>query len=174
MLDLLNSSDRTHEMRGLLAAEGFIELGMYDDAAGLLLDLPPAQKSTIQYFKLWIRVYAAKNAWTNVELMCESLALHAPDDPFLIHHTAEAYHRQGRSREAFAVFNMAPIGFKEGEAYFYALARFLCGVGDLPLARRTLAKATRLNSELKQRALTDPDFEKLWTELQKAESNRKS
>ena len=80
----------------LNAAEGWIELGNFDEAAAELHNCPPAVKSSVEWVKLWVRIYAAKNRWADVEMFCETLAKHAPDDPFTIFHQAEALHRQGR------------------------------------------------------------------------------
>lgn len=150
----------------LLAAEGWIELGNFDEAAEQLHNCPPAVKSSVPWLKLWIRVYAATNRWVEVEMMCETLAKHDPDDPFTIFNQAEALHRQGRSREAFAVFKYAPNEFKHGAEYFYALARYLCALEQITLALSCLGKAFDLNPDLRMKALNDPDLERAWLDLQ--------
>ena len=99
------------------AAEGWIELGNYDEAAEELHNCPPAIKSTVEWVKLWVRIYAAQNHWREVEMMCETLTHHAPEDSFTIFHQAEAWHRQGRSREAFAALQYAPTNVKKGAEF---------------------------------------------------------
>lgn len=168
MLPLLSATEHPVDARGLVSAEGWIELGLFDDAAEELHRVPPQLKSTIEFCILWVRIYAATNAWANVECMCETLTKHAPEDSFTIRFQAEAFHRQGRSREAFAVYQMAPIRFKDGVEYFYDMCRFLCAIGDLPLARIVLARAVKLDRGISKRALDDPELEPMWVELQRS------
>jgi tetratricopeptide (TPR) repeat protein len=87
-------------------------------------------------------------------------------DPFTIFNQAEAFHRQGPSREAFAAFQYAPVGFKQGAEYFYALARYLCAIEQITLALSCLGKAFDSNPDLRMKALDDPDLERAWLDLQ--------
>lgn len=153
----------------LLAAEGWIDLGNFDEAATELHNCPAAVKSSIEWVQLWVRIYAATNHWHEVEMMCETLAKHAPDDPFTIFNQAESFHRQGRTREAFSVLKYAPTGFKRGAEYFYALARYLCTMEQMTLALSCLRKVFDLNPDLRMRVLNDPDLERAWLDLQKGE-----
>ena len=99
------------------ATEGWLELGNLAEAAEELHRLPPSLKSSVEFCKLWVRIYTDKGAWSNVELMCETLSKHVPDDPFTIYNQAEAFHRQGRSQEAYTIFKYAPVSFKQGADY---------------------------------------------------------
>jgi tetratricopeptide (TPR) repeat protein len=155
----------------LLAAEGWIELGNYDEAVEELHNCPVPVKSSVEWVKLWVRIYAATHRWREVEIMCETLAKHAATDPFTIFHQAEAFHRQSRSREAFAVFQMAPLSFKQGAEYFYALSRYLCALDQMTLALSCLGKAFDANPDLRMKALIDPDLERVWLNLQDGEMN---
>jgi len=152
--------------RNVLAAEGWIELGNYDEAAEELHNSPPEIKSSIEWIKLWVRIYAAKSRWIEVEMMCETLVKHAPDDPFTIFNRAEAFHRQGRSRDAFDILNHAPDNLKKIPQFFYDYARYLCGFGEYSLALSSLGKAFDLDADLRMRALDDPDLEQVWLDLQ--------
>ena len=147
------------------SAEGWIELGNYAEAAEELHAFPSDLKSTTAWLRLWVRIYAATHMWPNVEAMCETLLRHAPDDPFAIFHQAEALHRQGRSREAFSVFQYAPLTFKQGAPYFYALARYLCATGQHSLALSCLGKAFDSDPSLRLEALDDADLQAVWCDV---------
>jgi tetratricopeptide (TPR) repeat protein len=86
-----------------------------------------------------------------------SLAKHAPDDPFTLFNQAEAFFRQGRPREAYAVFNYSPLSFRKGAAYYYALARYLCALDQHTLALTCLGKAFDADPSLRMKAFVDPD-----------------
>jgi tetratricopeptide (TPR) repeat protein len=150
----------------ILAAEGWIELGNYDEAAEELHNCRPATKTSVEWIKLWVRVYAATRRWAEVEMMCETLAKHTPEDPFTIFNRAEALHRQCRSQEAFELFSHAPQSFKKLPQYFYDYARYLCALQEFSLALSCLGKAFDLDPELRMRALDDPDLHRVWLDLQ--------
>jgi tetratricopeptide (TPR) repeat protein len=152
--------------RNIRAAEGWIDLGNYDEAAEELNNCPVPVKSSIEWVKLWVRIYSATNDWREVQMMTETLAKHAPDDPFTITHQAEAFHKQGRSREAFATFQYAPSEFKQGADYIYAIARYLCALDQMSLALSCLGKAFDTNPDLRMKALNDPDLKGVWLDLQ--------
>lgn len=166
MVRLVNNENRFE------AVEGWIELGLYDDAANALKGLPAEFKSTVECRRLWVRIYAATKAWSNVELMCETLLKNAPDDPFTILHAAEAQHQQGRSGAAIVLLKRGEGSF-EGSVkaeYFYALGRYACAIHSLTLACAVIERAIDVNPSIKSKALNDPDLAKVWTEL--ASENR--
>jgi tetratricopeptide (TPR) repeat protein len=148
------------------AAEGWIDLGNYDEAAEELHNCPPAVKSSIEWVKLWVRVYAATNQWREVEMMCETLARHAPNDPFTIFNQAEAFHRQGRTREAFAALQYAPVNVKQGGEFFYLMARVLCALNEMTLALSCIGQAFDEDPSIRMKALSDPELERVWLDLQ--------
>lgn len=160
----ISSVVRPHPLQ---AAEGWIELGDYDEAAEELHNCPPAVKSSVAFVKLWVRIYAAKGRWVDVEQYCELLAKHAPDESFTIFTQAEAFHRQGRTREAFAVFQQSPMSFRTGVKYFYALARYLCALDQTQLAAACIGNAIDEDPSVRLKALNDPELERLWVDLQK-------
>jgi tetratricopeptide (TPR) repeat protein len=153
-------------VHGLRAAEGWIELDNFDQAAEELHNCAPAIKSSVEWIKLWIRIYSAKQHWREVEMMCETLVKHAPEDPFTIFNQVEAFHKQGRSREAFAALQYAPTSVKQGADFFYLMARILCALQEYTLALSCIGKATDTDPSIRMKALNDPDLERVWLDVQ--------
>lgn len=147
---------------------GWIDLGNYDEAAKELNDLPPKLKSTLEFCKAWIRIYAAKKAWTNVELMCATLVNQAPADAFGVLHLAEAVHQQGKHVDAISVLGgtLWNADWRESPVVLYALARYSCAANQVKEGRECLRKAIDADKSLRKKALDDPELEKLWTEGQ--------
>lgn len=79
---------------------------------------------------------------------------------------AEAYHRQGRTREAFAVFQYAPLCFKTGGDYYYALDRYLSALDQSSLALTCLGNAFDADPRLLIQALEDSALERVWSDVQ--------
>ena len=148
---------------------GWIDLGNYDEAAEELNNLHPKLKSTIEFCKAWIRIYSAKKAWTNVELMCTTLVKHAPDDPFGVLHLAEAVHQQGKHVDAISILGgtLWDESWRESPTVLYALARYFCAADQAKEGRECLRKAIEADRSLKKKALEDSDLEKIWIHFQK-------
>ena len=148
--------------------DGWIDLGNYDEAAEELHRPRPPFKSTVHFVKAWIRIYVAQKAWSNVQLMCETLLRHAPDDPKGYLQLAEAFHDQGKHADAIATLSQAlesgPLS--NSSEIRYHLARYLSAAGQLDEARKCLTKAIEADRSLRRNALDDSAFEKLWLESQ--------
>ena len=48
------------------AAEGWIELGNFDEAAEELHNSPPAVKSSVAFLKMWVRICEGLNRWDDL------------------------------------------------------------------------------------------------------------
>ena len=74
----------------ILATERWINLGCYDEAIKELHDRPASVKSTMEGVKLWVRLCVANERWTEVDMMRETLAKHAPEDLYTPFKQAES------------------------------------------------------------------------------------
>jgi hypothetical protein len=97
--------------------EGWIELGNFTEAAEELHRLPSHLKSTVEFVQKWVLIYAGSGAWTNVEVMCETLLLKNPEDDFGALHKAEALHQQGKTADAIIFLGETHYGEKTPPAF---------------------------------------------------------
>lgn len=162
------SEEAAEAKRKFDSINGWIDLANYNEAAQELNDLHPKLKSTVEFCKAWIRIYSAKKAWTNVELMCTTLVKHAPHDPFGVLQLAEAVHQQGKHVDAISILGgtLWDEDWRESPAVLYAMARYFCAANQVKEGRECLRKAIDGDKSLRKKALEDPDLEKVWTEEQ--------
>jgi hypothetical protein len=151
-------------MNSFDSIEGWIDLGNFTDAAEELNALPPHLKSTVEFIQLWVLVYSGTKAWTNVEVMCETLLAKDPKNEFAAHHRAEALHRQGKTPDAIIFLGETHYGRKTGKGLYY-LARLLCNNAQFESARSILGMAIRQDRSLRMQALDDPEFRRIWSDI---------
>jgi len=81
-----------------------------------------------------------------------------PDDPVLFINSAYCMHALGRTGEAKELLLGGPASLRERPLFHYNLACYEAQLGDLPEARRRLARAVELRPDLAEGATTDPDL----------------
>ncbi|HSI16055.1 MAG TPA: hypothetical protein VK961_28660 [Chthoniobacter sp.] len=146
-----------HE-RTLLAAQGYCELGMYDDALGELDSLPEevTQHATVMELRAVTLMQAKrwKQALTASRLLCRV----APDKTTGFIHAAFCLHEMGRTDEARDILLSGPNLLHAEPTFHYNLACYECALGNLDLARMHLEKSFELDKKFKDFAKNDPDL----------------
>lgn len=81
-------------------AEGFLELGLGEEAWNALEELPPEAKCQPDVYVLHLRILVLGQYWQKVEILAESLAPLLKDHPYVWLALAKAQVAQGRLVEA--------------------------------------------------------------------------
>jgi len=147
----------SHE-RTLLAAQGYSELGMYDDALQEISSLPPevAEHATVLELRTVVLMQAKR--WKLALTASRSLCRAAPLKPTGFIHAAFCLHALGRTTEARDTLLAGPELLHQEPTYHYNLACYECTLGNLDLARMHLEKSIELNKDFRDYAKTDPDL----------------
>lgn len=161
--------------RTIQVAEGWADLGLFDEALAELQTLPPRFKSSVAALKVLVRIHSAQKAWTEVESVSRKLLLKRPNDHDVRIQAAEALHKLGRSQDAVFMFaeTLRNPEIKGNASARYKLARYFCGAGNLREASEVLRSAIERDRGLRLKALDEPDFEKIWTQFQTGSSEGK-
>ena len=146
-----------HE-RTLLAAQGYSELGMFDDAIVELDSLPKeaAQVSTVIELRAVILMQAKR--WKPALSASRDLCRAEPQKTSGFIHTAFCLHELGRTAEARDVLLGGPDALHTEPTFHYNLACYECALGHLDLARMHLEKSIELDKKMRDFAMTDPDL----------------
>jgi tetratricopeptide (TPR) repeat protein len=146
-----------HE-RILLAAQGYSELGMFDDALAEIDSLPEevAQLGTAVELRTVVLMQARR--WKLALTASRALCRLAPDKTSGFIHTAFCLHELGRTTEARETLLSGPELLHMEPTYHYNLACYECALGNLDLARLHLEKSIELDKKLKELARNDPDL----------------
>jgi tetratricopeptide (TPR) repeat protein len=146
-----------HE-RALLAAQGYSELGMFDDAIAEL-DLLPAEVSqheTVVELRTVILLQAKR--WKAALAASRELCRLAPEKASGFIHAAFCLHELGRTEDARDALLTGPDALHTEPTFHYNLACYECALGNLELARMHLDKSVELDKKMRDFARTDPDL----------------
>ena len=125
----------------LAAAEGFVQLGLYQDGWDELERLAPEARCEPPVLRLRLRIYASMKRWEQVGVLAHSLLAKLPTDT--------------DPNPSIAV-----LAFRAELHYRLACAE--CQLNDMTAAKASLELAFKLNPELRLGALDDPDLEAIW------------
>lgn len=154
-----------HELEHhLRAAEGWLELGNHLEADAELDCIAPALRVYPSVLELRWQIYAASKKWHACIDIAKALTKLKPNRALGWIHHAYALHELERTKEAFEVLSGVAGRFPKESTVAYNLACYTCQLGRLGDAGDWLAKAYELGNatEIKLRALKDPDLEPLW------------
>jgi len=149
------------------SAEGYLDLGMPDEASGELDGLPAECSSKLEMVWLRTEIYKQKRDWPMMRNFAEELIKLCPEECEPWVWFAWATRRSRSLVEAQAILLDALKHHDSDSTIHFNLACYACLAGDLPLARKRLARACALEPKKLERALKDSDLEPLWAELGK-------
>lgn len=153
-----------NDRRQLEAAQGWLELGDWNEANEELERITPQQRAHPDVLRMRVEVYSAAKKWDYVVEVASALCRMVPSEPFGFLRLAFALHELKRTREALNVLLPVADKFPEVWTIPYNLACYCCQLGDLIGARDWLAQAFGIGGakEIKLQALEDPDLAPLW------------
>ena len=146
-----------HE-RTLLAAQGYSELGMFDDAIVELDSLPRATAEVPTVIELRTVILMQAKRWKPALAASRELCRAEPEKTSGFIHTAFCLHEMGRTAEARDTLLGGPDALHTEPTFHYNLACYECALGHLDLARMHLEKSIELDKKMKDFAKTDPDL----------------
>ncbi|HWB58087.1 MAG TPA: hypothetical protein VG733_01280 [Chthoniobacteraceae bacterium] len=149
--------------RALEAVDGYLQLGMPDEALQELNDAKINDQFETATLRARIRVLLHLKRWKDAEALSEKgISLHPEENEFMVQR-AFALHQLKRGEEAAGVLLSAPTWIRQTGILHYNLACYEAKLGDMTLARQCLQAALELNSGFKNNVRTDPDLRTLWS-----------
>ena len=140
---------------------GYLELGMFAEAAGELDRVPDRWKShpAVQLGRLDLLI--EKQDWEGALLLAADNCRRMPD--FSEFHFRRAYcqHELKRTAEARETLLQGPPEIRRHAVFFYNLACYEAQLGNLGEAKQQLGIAIRMDKSFRSDALTDPDLQPL-------------
>jgi predicted Zn-dependent protease len=146
-----------HE-RTLLAAQGYSELSMFDDAIAELDSLPAEVAANSAVVELRTVILMQGKRWKPALAASRELCRVEPDKTAGFIHTAFCLHELGRTAEARDTLLNGPEALHAEPTFHYNLACYECALGHLDLARMHLEKSFDLDKKMRDFARTDPDL----------------
>jgi len=151
--------------RTLTAAQGFFQLGMWNESWNELETLAPEVRHRPQVILLRVMIYNNLNRWEEASIVGTGALRHYPDFGALYVATAYALRHYSGPAEAKAVL-VAGEPFLENEAAFhFLLACYDSALGHLDEAREGLKRAFELDQDFRLKALDESDLAPVWDSL---------
>ncbi|HYR58170.1 MAG TPA: hypothetical protein VEO95_06055 [Chthoniobacteraceae bacterium] len=161
----LKTQTRSHSVathRALEAADGYLYLGLPDEALGEFGAIPAVERKYASVMLAEIRVLLHMKQWKRAEtLSARGGELHPEEDEFTVQRVF-ALHQLEKGEEAFRVLLSAPEWIRRTGILHYNLACYEARLGDINTARRCIDAAIEINSAIKKNARSDPDLAALW------------
>jgi lipopolysaccharide biosynthesis regulator YciM len=151
--------------RRLLAASGFAELSLFQEAVEELEDLPETSKDLPSVLVVWLEVYQRWQKWSEAEAVATRLSEMEPEEPnWLI---ALAYATRRSRGLAFAREILLRASEKDPNCgtIQFNLACYAAQLGHLEEARQRLSRAIQLDKAFAAMAKTDADLEAIRDEI---------
>ena len=152
-----------HE-RTLLAAQGYSELSMFDDALAELDTLTPEIAQEAGAIELRTVILMQAKRWKPALAASRDLCHTDPEKTVGFIHAAFCLHELGRTAEARDILIDGPQSLHAEPTFHYNLACYECRLGNLDLARLHLEKSIELDKKMRDFAKTDPDLAVLYEE----------
>ena len=146
-----------HE-RTLLAAQGYSELAMHDDALAQLDSLPEETAKNPSVLELRAVVLMQAKRWKPALAVSRELCAMEPAQTSGFIHAAFCLHELGRTDEARECLLAGPDALRAEPTFHYNLACYECALGHLDLARMHLDKSFILDKKMRDFAKSDPDL----------------
>ncbi len=161
----LGNRNHTHSaeaQRALHAADGYLYLGMPDEALVELGEIPGGEQSDSAVMLARVRVLLHLKDWGRAETLSLAGASDHPQEEEFTVQRAFALHQLNKGDEAVEVLLAAPEWIRRTGILHYNLACYEARLGDLSTAKQCIRAAIQLNAAMKKNARIDPDLQALW------------
>ena len=162
------SAVESEHARRLLAVEGYIDLGMYGEAAAELGALDPACFALEQTLISQLCVYAGLHQWQQAHELATMLAKQDPQNPQWAIWSASAACRLQSVEAAKGILLEALVSHPDNANIHYNLSCYETRLQHYHKAQRHLARAVQLDPRFQLVAMDDADLEPLWIEVSHA------
>ena len=152
--------------RRLLAAIGFAELSLFQEAVQELEGLPDELKEITVVLATWLEVYQRWQKWSEASSVAMRLAEIEPGESNWPVALAYAVRRSRGLVFAQEILAQAGEQFPDCATIHFNLACYAAQLGNLDEARLRLRRAIQLDPGFAAQAKTDPDLKPIQTEME--------
>jgi lipopolysaccharide biosynthesis regulator YciM len=151
--------------RRLLAASGFAELSLFQEAVEELEELPESSRELPTVLVVWLEVYQHWRKWSEAESIATRLMEMEGDEPSWPIALAYAIRRSRGLVFAHEILLQAGEKFPECGTIQFNLACYCAQLGELDEARERLRRAIQLDKGFAAMAKSDPDLKPIRQEI---------
>lgn len=141
------------------AAQGYLELGMIDEALAELERVPEGDRAHEDVAQLRVYILMRARRWTEALEACALLRATRPELSLGYIHGAFCLHEMGRTREAMKLLLDGPASLLREPVYYYNLGCYHAVLGNPEEAQNCLQMSFRMDEKFREIARYDPDLE---------------
>ncbi len=143
-------------------AEGYIELGLLEEAFNLLEDLPTRAKISKEVIILHMSMLVKSGQPLKASYLGENLCLGDPDNVGLMIEVGQLKHDAGEYTAALKWLQSVESTCRDSASFHHVRAKCHATLGDLEACALALREAHSIDPELRMQSLEDPAFEKMY------------
>lgn len=152
--------------RALIAAQGYLELGMVEEALAELSSFSGPFAGDPDIVELRLHILMQGERWTDAFTSAEELLRLTPDAVPAFIHGAFALHEMGRTSEARDLLLKGPPVLKNDPTFHYNIGCYEAVLGNKEAALQSLKLSFALDDTYRDFAKGDPDLKMLREELE--------
>ena len=156
----------TEAERRIIAAQGYVELGLFDEARVELSPLPAEMHSRVDVIEITLLCLMGAHRWAEALALATRLCSQEPMEPGGFIHAAFCLHELGRTAEAVDVLSRGPATLRAKPVYYYNMGCYQACLGHLEKSLTYLRRAFEMDGELRQHARKDRDLDCLRSQLE--------
>ncbi len=142
--------------------EGYIELGLLDEALNMLEDLPTQAKISKQVIILHIRILVKSGQPLKASYLGENLCFGDPENIPLMIEVGQLKHDAGEFTDALKWLMSVESKCWDSAQFHLLRAKCHASLVDLEACRFALREAHRIEPDLRMQSLDDPVFEAIY------------
>lgn len=146
----------------LNAAEGYIELGLLEDAFNLLEDLPTRAKISKEVIILHMSILVKSGNPLKASYLGENLCFGDPDNVGLMIEVGQLKHDADEFTQALKWLQSVEKTCQNSASFHLLRAKCHASLGDLDACALALREAHRIEPGLKMQSAEDPAFEAIY------------
>ncbi len=141
------------------AAQGYLELGMTDEALAELARAPESDRDQTDVAQLRVYILMRARRWEEAHEACKALRANHPEFVLGYIHGAFCLHELGRTEEAMHLLKQGPASLLREPVYFYNLGCYHAVLGQPEEAQNYLQMSFNMDEKFREIARYDPDLE---------------
>jgi predicted Zn-dependent protease len=145
--------------RALLAAQGYLELGMVEEALSELASVPASENRDADLTELRLHILMHGKRWDEALVAAEELLRISPQAVPGYIHGAFALHELRRTAEARDLLLKGPPLLRQDPTFHYNIGCYEAVLGNRESALQSLRESFALDETYRDFAHRDPDLE---------------
>jgi len=156
----------TEAERRIIAAQGYVELGLHEEAREELSPLPVEMHGRVDVIEITLLCLMGEHRWAEALALATRLCQQEPMEPGGLIHAAFCLHELGQTAAAVDVLSRGPATLRTKPVYYYNMGCYHACLGHFDKSLTYLERAFEMDGTLRLHAKKDHDLDCLRAQLE--------